>query len=199
MLYNCICYHNIAEAEVKRPQVIFNNTWKKFITRFELVSISQWGTPYRFIYFKIITPSGQVFSSQATNHSWSQVLPLIFEVHLQVKAPEELYGYLLCFALLFFSILVPKPETRSTTTKTKEGWFSLTLAGHSENNNWESTFQDKLFSQIFYVAFWTKIWYSGGIQHFNRTGVDATASQIETVPMCSHLCIWRSIFIKLVK
>ena len=103
------------------------------------------------------------------------------------------------YTVFFFSISLPKPETRSTNTETKEGWFSLSLADCTENNYWENTFQDKLFSQIFHIAFWIKRWHSGGIQHFNRTGVDATTSPAETVPMHSHLCIWRSVFIKLVK
>lgn len=158
MLYNCIFYHNIAEAEVKRSQVIFSNRWEKLITRFEFVCIYQWCRPYCFIYFKIITPSGQVFSKSSYKHSWSQVLPLISEVYLQVKEPEELYVY-----TVVFSILVPKPEKRSTNTETKECWFFLSLVDCTENNNWENRFQDKLFSQIFYIAFWIKIWYSRGI------------------------------------
>lgn len=103
---------------------------------------------------------------------------------------------------IYYVLHLPPPphfisKTRTTSTETKKGWFSLSLADSTENN-WGNTFQDTLFSQIFYIAFWIKLLYSGGIQHFNRTGVDATASPAETVPMHSYLCIWRSIFIKFV-
>lgn len=80
------------------------------------------------------------------------------------------------FYIIFCSLLVPKPDTRSTNTKSKESWFFLSWADRTENNNRENTFQDKFFSQIFYVAFWIKGWY------FNRTGVDATASPQEQYP-----------------
>jgi len=75
------------------------------------------------------------FPNQATKHSCSQVLPLIAEVFLRVKEPEKLYGSLLCFTLFFLLLLVPKAETKSTNTETKEGWFSCSSADHIESNN----------------------------------------------------------------
>lgn len=64
MLYNCI-FHNIAEAEVRRSQVIFNigkKTRKKNKYKLKSDCLScQWCGP-SFTYLKAITPSGQLFS-----------------------------------------------------------------------------------------------------------------------------------------